>query len=39
MIDLSGWHFVHRLVAGVANGWQIHVGLLLGDLDALESIN
>lgn len=39
VVNLGSRHFVHALVARVADGGQVHVGALLRDLDALEPIH
>lgn len=38
VVNLSRGHPVERLETLVANGWKVHVGSLLGDLDSLEPI-
>lgn len=37
VVDLSSRHAIQALVASIADSRQIHVRLLLGDLDTLES--
>lgn len=36
VVDLSSGHFVHALMASIADSRQVHVGALLRDLDTLE---
>jgi hypothetical protein len=36
VVNLSGWHSILALESLVSNGWKVHVGSFLSDLNSLE---